>query len=52
MYYVEESRKGYAIYFKDRFGREYISDALTLKQANKWCKRLNEAFNKGYASDY
>lgn len=57
MYYVKESRRGYAIFYKEEDGfrktrDEYISDGLSLKQANKWCDRLNRAFRKGYASDW
>lgn len=53
MYVVRDSSKGYAIFFEDEGGyEEYISDNLTLKQANKWCERLNQAFKKGYASNW
>lgn len=52
MYKVTESSKGYAIFFVDSRTKEYISDGLSLKQANKWCGRLNAAFNKGYASNW
>lgn len=31
---------------------EYISDNLSLKQADKWCDRLNSAYNKGVTSQY
>lgn len=48
MYRVIESSKGYAIfYINDNGHKEHISDALTLKQANKWCQRLNDAFKRG-----
>ena len=52
MYKVYESNKGYAIFFVDGTHKEYISDGLSLKQASKWCERLNRAFNKGYASNW
>ena len=52
MYYVTESSKGYAIFYKGNYSDEYISDNLSLKQARKWCERLNDALNKGYASSY
>ena len=51
MYYVKKSNSGYAIFFKDEITNNdiYISDKLSLKQANKWCKRLNYAYDKGFA---
>lgn len=54
MYYITESNKGYAIFYKSEHNKndEYISDNLSLKQARKWCDRLNDALNKGYASGY
>ena len=60
MYKVVQSSKGYAIFFIEDNGsyfnkketKEYISDGLSLKQANKWCDRLNNAFRKGYASNW
>ncbi|MCU7667811.1 hypothetical protein [Bacillus thuringiensis] len=51
-YKVEKSNKGWAIFFVEENNREYISDGLSLKQANKWCERLNNAFNKGFASNW
>lgn len=51
-YKVEKSNKGWAIFFVEENSREYISDGLSLKQANKWCERLNNAFNKGFASNW
>ncbi len=52
MYKIFESRRGYAIYFINENKKEYISDGLSLKQANKWCERLNKAYDKGYASNW
>lgn len=52
MYKYIESSKGYAIFFVADGRKEYISDGLTLKQAKKWTQRLNDAFNKGYASHW
>lgn len=52
MYRVVESSKGYAIFFIENNKREYISDNLSLKQANKWCDRLNDAYHKGYGSHW
>lgn len=50
MYYVKKSSKGFAIFFKGEFDKKetYISDNLSLKQANKWCTRLNKAYEKGF----
>ena len=52
MYKVRETSKGYAIFFEEGGRKEYISDNLSLKQANKWCNRLNDAYIKGYASNW
>jgi hypothetical protein len=52
MYKVVESSKGYAIFFVEDETEIYISDNLSLKQANKWCARLNNAYNRGYASNW
>lgn len=52
MYKVFETRRGYAIYFVVENYEEYISDGLSLKQASKWCERLNSAYEKGYASNW
>lgn len=52
MYKVVESSSGYAIFFIEKGRREYISDNLSLKQASKWCERLNRAFKKGFASNW
>lgn len=53
MYFIRESSKGYAIFYKDERDREeYISDNLSLKQARKWCDILNDAINKGFASNW
>jgi type II restriction/modification system DNA methylase subunit YeeA len=52
MYKVVSSSQGYAIFFIEGKRKEYISDNLSLKQATKWCDRLNDAYNKGYASNW
>ena len=52
MYRVYESSKGYSIFFVVDGEKEYISDNLSLKQANKWCIRLNNAYIKGCASNW
>ena len=55
MYYLKETPRGYAIYFKEEEsnGREkYIADHLSKKQAQKWASRLNQAYDEGRASQW
>lgn len=52
MYRVENTNNGWALFFEDRYGKEFIANQLSKKQAEKWCKRLNQAFDKGCASCY
>jgi hypothetical protein len=52
MYVVRKSGSGYAIFYIEEKRKEYISDNLSLKQATKWCERLNAAYNKGCASNW
>lgn len=53
MYYYKEISSGWAIFFEDEWHKEkFIAGHLTLKQAKKWTKRLNEAYNKGIASQW
>lgn len=52
VYTIVKSNNGYAIFFIEVKRREYIADHLNLKQAKKWSKRLNDAYDKGYASSW